>query len=128
MPRDGAQEADPLSQAPERTPGHRDGRVPSPKDLRGAANVARGLAYVLGLVGVVAGAAVYRTASNIGLAVVVWVITFAAGAVLMIAAFLCDGLAALLGRTAALEHELRSVTRRPGQDDEPWSANHPNPW
>lgn len=103
-------------------------RAPRPKDLRGAANVARGLAYVLGLVGVVAGAVVYRTLGNVAVAVVVWVITFAAGAVLMIAAFLCDGLAALLGRTAALEQELRLVTRRRDADDEPWSAEHPNPW
>ena len=103
-------------------------RVPRPKDLRGAANVARTLAYVLGLVGVVAGAVVYRTGAGTALAVVIWVITFAAGAVLMIAAFLCDGLAALLARTAAIEQELRSVTRRDdGNGDEPWSG-HPNRW
>ncbi len=102
--------------------------MPRPSDLRGAANVARGLAWVLGLLGVVAGTVVYRSLGNIALAVVIWVVTFATGAVLMIAAFLCDGLAALLGRTAALEQELRTVTRRRGDDDEPWSANHPNPW
>lgn len=101
--------------------------MPRPRDLRGAANVARGLAYVLGLVGVVAGAIVYRSLGNVALAVVIWVVTFAAGAMVMIAAFLCDGLAALLGRTAALEQELRTITRR-RDDDEPWSANHPNPW
>lgn len=90
--------------------------------------MARALAYVLGLVGVVAGAIVYRSGSA-SLAVVIWVITFAAGAVLMIAAFLCDGLAALLARTAALEQELRTVTRRRDpDDDEPWSSGHPNPW
>lgn len=91
--------------------------------------MARALAYVLGLVGVVAGAVIYRSLGNAALAVVVWVVTFAAGAMLMIAAFLCDGLAALLARTAALEHELRTVTRPRGpDDDEPWSAGHPNPW
>lgn len=103
-------------------------RVPRPRDLRGAANVARTLAYVLGLVGVVAGAVVYRSLANVALAVVIWVITFAAGAMLMIAAFLCDGLAALLARTAALEQELRTVTRPRGDDDRPWSMEHPNPW
>ena len=110
--------------------GGRGDRVPRPKDLRGAGHVGRALAYVLGLVGVVAGTVVFRTLGNPALAVVVWVITFAAGAVLMIAAFLCDGLAALLARTAALEHELRTVTRprRGPDDDEPWSAGHPNPW
>ena len=104
------------------------GRTPRPRDLRGAANVARALAYVLGLVGVVAGAVVYRSGGGTAPAVVIWVITFAAGAVLMIAAFLCDGLAALLGRTAALEQELRTVTRPRDPDDEPWSGGHPNPW
>lgn len=83
---------------------------------------------MLGLVGVVAGAVIYRSAGNAALAVVIWVITFAAGAVLMIAAFLCDGLAALLARTASLEQELRTVTRSSDADDEPWSAGHPNPW
>lgn len=106
-------------------------RTPSPKDLRGAAAVARSLAYVLGLVGVVAGAVVYRGDGGITLAIVIWVITFAAGAVLMIAGFLCEGLAALLARTAALEQELRTVTRPRKPDDDagegPWTG-HPNPW
>lgn len=102
-------------------------RPPSPRDLRGAAAVARSLSYVVGLAGVVAGAVVQRSTGEVALAVVIWVITFAAGAVLMIAAFLCDGLASLLARTAALEQELRLVTR-PRGDDEPWSAGHPNPW
>lgn len=75
-----------------------------------------------------AGAVVYRSLGNVALAVVIWVVTFAAGAMVMIAAFLCDGLAALLARTAALEQELRTVTRPRDPDDEPWSANHPNPW
>ena len=116
-----------LNDSAHRDRDHDDTRVPRPRDLRGAANVARGLAYVLGLVGVVAGAVVYRTLGNVALAVVIWVVTFAAGAMVMIAAFLCDGLAALLARTAALEQELRTVTR-PRDTDEPWSAQHPNPW
>lgn len=89
--------------------------------------MARSLSYVLGLAGVVAGGVVQRSTGEVALAIAIWVLTFAAGAVLMIAAFLCDGLAALLARTAALEQELRTVTRRP-DDDEPWSAGHPNPW
>jgi hypothetical protein len=78
---------------------------------------------------VIAGAVVYRSGGGTALAVVIWVVTFAAGAVLMIAAFLCDGLGALLARTASLEQELRTVTRRDdGGGDEPWSSRHPNPW
>lgn len=120
---------DALREARERDagPGGAPGRPPSPRDLRGAAAVARSLSYVVGLAGVVAGAVVQRSTGEVALAVVIWVITFAAGAVLMIAAFLCDGLASLLARTAALEQELRLVTR-PRDDDEPWSAGHPNPW
>lgn len=114
--------------APDPGPHAGHGQAPSPKDLRGAAAVARSLSYVVGLAGVVAGAVVYRSGAGVALAVVIWVITFAAGAVLMIAAFLCDGLSALLARTAALEQELRTVTRRRDEDDEPWSAGHPNPW
>lgn len=103
-------------------------RVPSPKDLRGAANVARALAYVVGLVGVVGGAVVQRSGGGTSLALAIWVITFAGGAVLMIAGFLCDGLAALLGRTAAIEQQLAAL-RAPGpaEAEEPW-GDHPNPW
>lgn len=103
-------------------------RVPRPKDLRGAANVARALAYVVGLVGVVGGGVVYRDGS-MSLALAIWVITFAAGAVLMILAFLCDGLAALLARTASLEQQLGAL-RTPTPDPDPpegWRG-HPNPW
>jgi hypothetical protein len=104
-------------------------RVPRPKDLRGAANVARALAYVVGLVGVVGGVIVQR-GGNTPLALAIWVVTFAGGAVLMIAGFLCDGLAALLGRTAAIEQQLATLRRpppsAPDPDDE-WRG-HPNPW
>lgn len=99
--------------------------APRPRDLRGAASVARSLAYAVGLAGVVAGAVVYRSAGEVTLALVIWVITFAAGALLMIAAFLCEGVASLLARTASLEQELRLVTRRPDDDEDPWTGGHP---
>jgi hypothetical protein len=76
----------------------------------------------------VAGGVVYRSGDGVTLAVAIWVITFAAGALLMIAAFLCEGVASLLARTASLEQELRIVTRRRDDDEGPWSAGHPNPW
>ena len=104
-------------------------RVPSPTDLRGAANVARTLAYVVGLVGVVGGVVVQR-GGNTPLALAIWVVTFAGGAVLMIAGFLCDGLAVLLARTAALEQQLTALRGpSPGteQDGGDWPG-HPNPW
>ena len=104
-------------------------RVPTPSDLRGAANVARALAYVVGLVGVVGGVVVQR-GGNTPLALAIWVVTFAGGAVLMIAGFLCDGLAVLLGRTAALEQRLAALQGRDGPiEHEPgdWEG-HPNRW
>ncbi len=103
-------------------------RVPSPRDLRGAASVARSLAYVVGLVGVIAGAVSYRSGGSVALAAGVWVITFAAGALLMIAGFLCDGLAALLARTAAIEQRLATPPRpHDPATDEAWHE-HPNQW
>ena len=106
-------------------------RVPAPRDLRGAASVARSLAYVVGLVGVVGGAVVFRQDGSTALALAIWVVTFAGGAILMIAGFLCDGLAVLLGRTAALEQQLSTLRgsdpRVPHADDQ-WGGDHPNPW
>lgn len=83
---------------------------PTPKDLRGAAAVAQSLAYVSGLAGVIAGALVYRQ-GEVALAVVLWVLTFAAGALMMIAAFLARGLAALLARLAQMESNVAVLLR-----------------
>ena len=77
----------------------------SPKDLEGAGAVAQSLAYVTGLAGVVVGAVVFRDGQTF-LALVVWILTFALGAMLMIAAFLVRGMAALLGRVARIESDL----------------------
>lgn len=109
-------------------------RIPSPKDLYGAAAVARTLAYVVGVAGVVAGVVVYRADGEVGLALLVWVVTFAAGALLMIVAFLTTALAALLARTAMMEQDLRVLVGRQGRpepvadDTDPWAGGHPNPW
>lgn len=83
---------------------------PTPKDLRGAAAVAQSLAYVSGLAGVIAGALVYRQ-GDIALAVVLWVLTFAAGALMMIAAFLARGLASLLARLTKLDSDVQVLLR-----------------
>lgn len=104
-------------------------RVPSPRDLRGAANVARALAYVVGVVGVV-GAAILQRGGSTPLALAVVVVTFAGGAALMIAGFLCDGLSALLARTAAIEQRLSALQSGPPvrpESDDGWRG-HPNPW
>lgn len=98
--------------------------VPTPRELRGAATVTQALAYGAGVAGVVAGALLYQ-AGQVGFAVVAWVLTFAAGAVLIIAAFLARGMAGLLTRLARMEQEIATLTaeRHPG-GGEPWRPDN----
>jgi ABC-type Na+ efflux pump permease subunit len=106
-------------------------RIPTPKDLRGSARVALALAYASGLAGVAAGALLYLD-GQLGFAVVAWVLTFAAGALLVIAAFLARGMAALLGRIARIEQDVnqlladrpREEWRSPPERD-PWGHQPP---
>jgi hypothetical protein len=103
--------------------------IPSPKDLRGAASVAQALAYAAGIAGIVAGALLYQ-AGELAFAVVAWVLTFAAGAILMIAAFLARGMAALLGRIARMEQDLAELTAASGPSQsepkkDPWRHTPP---
>lgn len=81
-------------------------RVPGPKELRGAAAVATSLAYVVGVAGVVAGGLVLRD-ENTTVAIVIWLLTFAAGGALMIAAMVVRAIAGLLARIAAMEQDVR---------------------
>lgn len=109
--------------------------VPTPRDLRGAAAVARTLAYAAGVVGVVAGVILYR-AGDTAFAIAVWVLTFGVGALLMIAAFLLLALVSVLARLAAMESDLRvAVGRRPLDPGPGWGpttgdrpGDHPNHW
>lgn len=97
-------------------------RIPSPRDLRGAAALAQALAYVAGIAGVVAGALLYGN-GQVGFAIVAWTLTFAAGAVLMITAFLARAAAALLARLARIEQDVAVLVAR---DSERRTA--PDPW
>lgn len=104
-------------------------RVPSPKDLNAAAGVAQSLAYAAGIAGVLAGGLLYRGGET-GFAVVAWILTFAVGAILMVAAFLARGMAALLARITRIEQDIatfvaRGVAEEPDRD--PWSR-HPPPY
>lgn len=104
-------------------------RVPSPKDLRGAAAVTQTLAYVTGLAGVVAGALLYQDGQT-AFAFVAWVLAFGAGAVLMIAAFLTRAIAALLARFARIEQDVaalvaRGADRAPVPERDPWGHRPP---
>lgn len=89
---------------------------PDPKDLRGAAAVARTLAYAVGLAGVVAGGIVHQQ-GEVPFAVAIWVLTFAVGALLMISAFLLQAMTALLARLAGIEQDVRLLVGRRGPDD-----------
>ncbi len=81
-------------------------RVPGPKELRGAAAVAASLAYIVGLAGIVAGGLVLRDGDSVG-AVILWVLTFAAGAAMMVLAMLIRGVAAILARLTQVEGDVR---------------------
>jgi hypothetical protein len=87
--------------------------TPSPKDLRGATAVARSLAYAAGLAGVVAGGVLYQQGET-AFAVAIWVLTFAIGALLMIAAFLLQAMGSILARLAGVERDLRTLVGRDG--------------
>ncbi len=109
--------------------------VPTPRDLRGAAAVARTLAYAAGAVGVVAGVVLYR-AGDTAFAVAVWVLTFGVGSLLMIAAFLLLAMMGVLARIAAIESDVRIMVGRrtadsdrgPGPTTGDGPGDHPNPW
>lgn len=105
-------------------------RVPGPKELRGAAAVATSLAYIVGLAGVLVGGLVLRDGETTT-AIVVWVLTFAAGAALMIAAMVVRAIASLLGRLAMVEQDLRTLVgdrARDGDDPRQPSWGHQPPW
>lgn len=98
---------------------------PDPKDLRGATAVARTLAYASGLAGVVAGGLLHQQ-GDVPFAVAIWVLTFAVGALLMIAAFLLQAMTSLLARFAAMEQDVRALVARRGPDEP--DTRRPNPW
>jgi sulfite exporter TauE/SafE len=77
--------------------------------------VARTLAYAAGLAGVVAGGVVYQQ-GEVPFAVAIWILTFAVGALLMIAGFLLQAMTAVMARLAAIEGDLRVLMGRRGPD------------
>jgi hypothetical protein len=79
-----------------------------PRELQVAARVADALVYAAGVAGVVGGALLFRD-DLIGFAVIAWVLTFIAGAVLRLAAWAARALAQLLVRTEQIAEELRDV-------------------
>lgn len=79
-----------------------------PRELQVAARVAEALVYAAGVAGIVGGALLFRE-DQVGFAVIAWVLTFIAGAVLRLAAWAARALAQLLVRTEQIAEELHDV-------------------
>ncbi len=76
-----------------------------PSELRTAARVADALVYAAGLAGIVAGALLFSS-GQVPFAIVAWVLTFVAGAVLRLAGWATRALADLLARSERIERTL----------------------
>lgn len=97
--------------------------VPTPRDLRGAGAVAQSLAYVVGLAGVVAGGLLFQRGETI-LGIAIIVLTFAVGALMMVAAFLVRGMAGLLARLSQVESDVQVLVHdRSRPEHGPWAGH-----
>lgn len=90
---------------------------PSPKDLSGAAAVARTLAYVVGVAGIVASAAYYQAGGGTIITATIMVFTLAMSGLLMMTGFVLQSLTAILARITAMESDLRVVMGRGSRGD-----------
>ncbi|MGI9018622.1 MAG: hypothetical protein ACR2HR_16215 [Euzebya sp.] len=81
-----------------------------PRELIAAARVAEGMVYVAGLAGVVAGAQLFRR-GDLPFAIVAWVLTFIAGAVLRLVAWIARGIAQIMERSERMEQDLLRLNR-----------------
>ncbi len=82
--------------------------APGPKEIRGAAAVASSLSYVVGLAGIVVGGLLLRDGDTT-MAIVVWVLAFAAGAALMVAALVVRAIGDVQARLSLMESDLRVI-------------------
>lgn len=82
----------------------------APAQLRAAARVVDALVYAVGVAGVVAGALRFQ-AGDLPSALVLWVLTFAAGAVLRLVAWGARALAQLLEQSERLERAVTDLGR-----------------
>ena len=105
--------------------------VPTPRELRGAARATTILAYAAGLAGVAAGTLLLRE-GEVALAILLYIVTFAVGAVLMGVALLARAMAGLSARIMRVESDVRVLlgdrARHGAADDgidrDPW-VRHP---
>jgi hypothetical protein len=89
-----------------------------PQELLTGARVADALVYAAGVAGVLAGGLLFRE-GQVGFAIVAWVLTFAAGVALRLAAWGARALAALLVRTERIEEEVSRLGSDPGRWHQP---------
>lgn len=91
-----------------------------PSELKTAARVADGLVYVAGLAGVVAGALLFRE-GDIPFAIIAWVLTFIAGAVLRLAAWAARGIAQTMQEVSRIAEDVAAMRRQQvaEQEDHP---------
>lgn len=82
------------------------------RELIVAARIADALVYAAGIAGVVAGGLLFRD-GQLGFAVVAWVVTFIAGAVLRLASWVARALGELLERTKRMEDDLARLSSMP---------------
>lgn len=101
------------------------------RELITAARVADGLVVVAGLAGVVAGAQLFR-AGDLAFAIIAWVMTFIAGAVLRLVVWMARGIAQVMDRTERLEEDLQRLGRadaaRPAPAESPEPADPYRRW
>lgn len=90
--------------------------------------MADGLVVVVGLAGVVAGAQLFRE-GNLPFAIIAWVVTFIAGAVLRLVVWMARGIAQVMDRTERLEEDLRRLDVEPPAPADPSEPADPyRPW
>lgn len=95
------------------------------RELIAAARVADGLVIVAGLAGVVAGAQLFRQ-GNLPFAIIAWVMTFIAGAVLRLVVWMARGIAQVMDRTERLEEDVKRLHVGPPAPAE--SSEPPDPY
>ncbi|CAN5242281.1 hypothetical protein BH23ACT9_BH23ACT9_10230 [soil metagenome] len=98
-----------------------------PRELIVAARVADGLVYVVGIAGVVAGAQLFRE-GDLTFAIVAWVLTFIAGAVLRLVVWMARGIASTMDRTQRIEEDLARIARRLPESAEGPHGGAPDPY
>ncbi len=82
-----------------------------PNELVNAARVADGLVYVAGVVGVIAGAQLFRQ-GNLPFAIIAWVLTFIAGAVLRLVVWMARGIAQVMERSERIQEDIGRLERQ----------------